>query len=303
MAWNFRGSTGIDTAIKVLVGGSPLCLKDWRSLSNRTISAQAGYNQDLIDIHSHVLWGLDDGAPTFEDSLAMLRMAEAHGTRTLVATPHASPNYRFEPELVAERIAGLSAAMKANGGELELHTGCDFHLSYDNIQDAIQNPAKYTINQKNYLLVEFSDLLIFKNTREIFERLAGVGMIPVVTHPERNDLLRQRVEEIAAWVESGAYVQVTAMSLTGGFGRRAHEFSKLLLDRGLVHFIASDGHDCDRRPPRMDEARAWLAENYDEVVAEALCVNNPRSAVNGDALEKIRIEVTPPVHKWYKLWR
>jgi protein-tyrosine phosphatase len=93
------------------------------------------------------------------------------------------------------------------------------------------------------------------------------------------------------------------MSLTGGFGRRAHEFSKLLLDRGMVHFIASDGHDCERRPPRMDEARAWLAENYDEAVAEALCVNNPRSAVHGDALEKVRIEVSPPLRKWYKFWR
>ena len=79
-----------------------------------------------------------------------LRMAEAHGTTALVATPHASP-YRFEPGLVAERIAGLSAAVKSNGGALRFPTGCDFHLSDDHIQDAIQNPAKYTINQKNYL--------------------------------------------------------------------------------------------------------------------------------------------------------
>jgi protein-tyrosine phosphatase len=254
----------------------------------------------LIDIHSHVLYGLDDGARTFEDSLAMIRMAAAHGTTALVATPHASPEYRFDPEAIAERLAKL---VEASGSALELYSGCDFHLSYDNIQDAILNPNKYTINQKNYLLVEFSDLLIFKNTPEIFERLAGAGMIAVVTHPERNSLLRQRLEQIAAWVESGACVQVTAQSLTGGFGRRAQEFCRILLDRGLVHFIASDGHDCEHRPPRMDLGRAWLAENYGAAVAETLCVANPKAAVSGNPLETVGVEVGLPARKWYQFWR
>ncbi len=230
----------------------------------------------------------------------MIRMAAAHGTTALVATPHSSPEYRFEPELIAERLAKL---VEASEGALELYSGCDFHLSYDNIQDAILNPRKYTINQKNYLLVEFSDLLIFKNTPEIFARLAGAGMIPVVTHPERNGLLRQRLEEIAAWVESGASVQVTAQSLTGEFGRKAEEFCRMLLDRGLVHFTASDGHDCERRPPRMDQARAWLTENYGEAVSEALCVTNPRAAVTGSPLAKVRVEVAPSSRKWYRFWR
>jgi protein-tyrosine phosphatase len=257
----------------------------------------------LIDIHSHVLHGLDDGARAFEDSLAMIRMAAAHGTTALVATPHASPEYRFQPERIAEQIAELSAALKESGEALELCSGCDFHLSYDNIKDALDNPNKYTINQKNYLLVEFSDLLIFRNTLDIFAGLAEAGMIPVITHPERNALLRQRLEAIAAWVASGARVQVTAQSLTGGFGRHAQEFCRRLLDRGLVHFAASDGHDCERRPPRMDQARAWLAENYGEAAAETLCVTNPRAAVTGSPLETVCVEVAPTSRKWYQLWR
>jgi protein-tyrosine phosphatase len=254
----------------------------------------------LIDIHSHVLYGLDDGPPAFEDSLAMLRMAADHGTTALVATPHASPAYRFEPELIAERLAKLAAAID---GALELYSGCDFHLSYDNIQDAIDNPTKYTINHSSYLLVEFSDLLIFRNTAEIFARLIGAGMTPVITHPERNDLLRRRVEEIALWVQAGACVQVTAQSLTGGFGRKAQEFCRLLLDRGLVHFTASDGHDCVRRPPRMDQARAWLSENYSDDVSEILCVNNPRAALTGGALDIATLAVDPSTRKWYRFWR
>jgi protein-tyrosine phosphatase len=253
----------------------------------------------LIDIHSHVLFGLDDGARTLEDSLAMVRMAAEHGTTDLVATPHANLQYRFEPERIAERIAEVR---QASGGALRLYTGCDFHLNYENIQDAIDHPRKYTINQQSYLLVEFSELLIFKNTDEIFARLSDAGMTPVITHPERNGLLRQRVELIAKWVEQGARVQLTAQSLTGKFGRNAKDFSRELLNRRLVHVVASDGHDCERRPPRMDQARTWLRVEYGEELAEALCVTNPGAALSGEAMD-LPDSTESSVRKWYEFWR
>jgi protein-tyrosine phosphatase len=254
----------------------------------------------LIDIHSHVLFGMDDGAKTIEDSIAMVRMAADHGTTDLVCTPHANLEYRYDPEVIAERIGQLEAACK---GALRLYTGCDFHLSYDNIQDAVVHPHKYTINQKNYLLVEFSDLLIFKNTPEIFGRLGDAGMIPIVTHPERNGLLRQRIEEISSWVAEGAYVQVTAQSLTGRFGRRAQDFAKLLLDRGLVHVIASDAHDCQYRPPVMHEAHAWLCQHYGEALADTLATGNPGATLTGDSLELPDAGVGTASRKWYQIWR
>ena len=249
----------------------------------------------------------------------MVRMAAEHGTTDLVATPHANLQFKFNPELIAERIAQVR---EAAGGALRLYTGCDFHLSYDNIQDSIEHPRKYTINQQRYLLVEFSELLIFKNTEDIFARLRDAGMIPIVTHPERNGLLRQRIENIAKWVDQGARMQVTAQSLTGGFGRRAQEFSRELLDRRLVHVVASDGHDCERRPPVMDQARAWLRKKYGDALAEALCVTNPgatlyrrrhvfaRSRIrnpqygsgtsSGDSLSRFSLRQSPAV--FHKLW-
>ena len=248
----------------------------------------------MIDIHSHVLYGLDDGARTFDDSIAMLRMAEASGTTDLVATPHASLDYRYDPDLIAQRLAQLSSATK-----IRLYSGCDFHLSYDNIQDAIDHPRKYTIDHKSYLLVEFSDLLIFRNTSEIFGRLQDAGMIPVITHPERNGLLRQRLDNLQTWVEEGARIQVTGQSLTGRFGSRAQQFSETLLDRGLVHFIASDGHDCERRPPTLNEAHAWLAKRRGETVANLLCIENPRAALEGSPVELLSA-ATP--RKWYQVW-
>src|SRR5258708_7805361 len=106
----------------------------------------------------------------------MVRMAAEHGTTDLVATPHANPTYRFDPVLIKERLAEIA---EASGNVLRLHTGCDFHLSFDNIQDAIANPRKYAINHQRYVMVEFSDLLIFNNTSEIFSRLQEAGMTPV----------------------------------------------------------------------------------------------------------------------------
>ena len=230
----------------------------------------------------------------------MVRMAAEHGTTALVATPHANLDYTFEPELIAERLAQVSDAA---GNVLRLYSGCDFHLMFENIEDALNNPSKYTINHKNYLLVEFSDLMIFQNTPEIFSRLASAGMIPIVTHPERNALLRQRLDQIESWVTAGATVQVTGQSLIGNFGSKAQKFCRELLDRGLVQFVASDAHDCQRRPPRMDQARAWLVENYGESAAEVLCEINPGATLKGDPLEVAATDVARQSRKWYRFWR
>jgi protein-tyrosine phosphatase len=254
----------------------------------------------LIDIHSHVLYGVDDGARTLEDSVAMVRMAAANGTTDLVATPHSNTEYRFDPQIIQERLAEIGAA---SGNVLRLHSGCDFHLSFDNIEDALAHPRKYTINQQRYLMVEFSDLLIFHNTGEIFSRLQDVGMIPVITHPERNGLLRQRVDQIAEWVQNGARIQVTGQSLLGGFGRRAAEFSKTLLDRNLVHFLASDAHDCERRPPRLDLAHAWMKKHQGDAWADALCITNPKATLTGESLEPMKDSDISEQRKWYQIWR
>jgi len=243
---------------------------------------------------------MDDGSKTLEQSIEMLQMAAAAGTTELVCTPHANREYKFEPLVIRDRLKELEDGI---GGAVKLYTGCDFHLSYENIQDAIMHPRKYTINQDRYLLVEFSDMLIFRNTAEIFGRLQEAGMIPIVTHPERNQLLQQRLEEIALWVEAGAFVQVTGQSLLGHFGKKAAEFARTLLDRRLVHFIASDGHDLKHRPPTMNEAHGWLVKNYGQAVADVLCIDNPRATLSGYAVNLPYMEVESRGKKWYQIWR
>lgn len=253
----------------------------------------------MVDIHSHILYGLDDGAKTLEESVAMVRMAAESGTTDIVATPHANLHYRFDPNLIRERAQELE---HATGEKLRVYTGCDFHLSFDNIQDAIAHPAKYTINQKCYLLVEFSELLIFKNSAEIFGRLLDAGMIPVVTHPERNQLLQQRLEEIEVWVAEGVLIQVTAQSVTGDFGRGARDFSAKLFDRGLVHFVASDAHDCMRRPPKLDKARKRVEERWGAGIARKVFSENPQAVLEGRSLSAESAAIAPSRRKWYRWW-
>jgi protein-tyrosine phosphatase len=238
----------------------------------------------VIDIHSHILFGLDDGSPDVGTSLDMLRMAGRHGTTDVVLSPHANLEYRWDEGRVEAHRAELEGA---NDTGVRVHRGCDFHLQFENIEDAVRNPRKYTIAGGPYLLVEFSDVLILRNTTQIFEELLGAGMIPVITHPERNVLLQQRLESLRGWVELGCYLQVTGQSILGEFGRRALQYSEKLMDEGLVHFVASDGHDLVRRPPVLDRAYEEIRRRWDEDTAEWLLRRNPGAAIGGKGIEGV----------------
>jgi protein-tyrosine phosphatase len=229
----------------------------------------------------------------------MLKMAAEAGTTDIVGTPHADLEYKFQPDVIRTRVTELQAAV---GAVPRIYEGCDFHLTFDNIQDALSHPTKYTINHKNYLLVEFSDMLIFQNTAEIFAKMRQAGIVPVITHPERNPLLQQRLPVIEQWVAEGALTQVTGHSLLGRFGPKAKQFSLDLLKRQLVHFIASDAHDTKHRPPPLREAYDRTVKNLGEEGAQMLFVDNPRAAVAGQPLPMPSL---PPMktRKWFEFWR
>jgi protein-tyrosine phosphatase len=251
----------------------------------------------VIDIHSHVLYGLDDGPTTREASLQMLEHARLAGTTDIVATPHANGRYIFNPVLVDQRIAELQAYV-----DLRIYPGCDFHLQFDNIQDAVANPEKYTINHNGYLLVEFSDFSVFSRTDEILGCLLDAEMVPIITHPERNIHLQRRRDDLSRWIEMGCYVQLTAGSCTGHFGKRASKCAYELIRHGLVHFVASDAHDCRDRSPSLREAYSSLAGEWGEESIRPLFVDNPKSALMGESLA---FELPPSgltTRKWFQFW-
>lgn len=228
----------------------------------------------------------------------MLRLAVDNGTTDIVASPHANNEFQFDPEIVAGKIEELRAAVN---GSIRIHAGCDFHLSFDNIQDSLRNPAKYAINHKKYILVEFSDLLIPKTTDDVFYQMQMAGMIPIITHPERNMLLQKRADKLEAWASSGCLLQVTALSFLGRFGKQAKAFADMLLMRGLAHIVASDAHDTKYRPPSLKEAYAYVAKARGEACAERLFVTNPAATLTGAPVEAFA-EPPAPAGKWYQFW-
>jgi protein-tyrosine phosphatase len=231
---------------------------------------------------------MDDGAPTLEDSVAMLEMAAQNGTTDIVATPHSDLTYTFYPELVEERVNELNRLL---GAKIHVHRGCDFHLHFDNIQDCLANPTKYTINHQRYLLVEFADARIAKTTEEVFQRMLYLEITPVITHPERNPLLQQRMDELATWVRLGCLVQVTAQSFLDRFGKRARRTADELMERKMVHFVASDAHGVEDRTPMLGDAYDYLTKCYGEAKARELLSDNPRATLTGRYLEVEEPEV------------
>jgi protein-tyrosine phosphatase len=229
----------------------------------------------MVDIHCHILPLLDDGSKSFDESCAMAEMAIEDGVTHVIGTPHASPDHPFVPELIRQRRDELQAQFE---GRLKLATGCDFHLSFENLQDIRHHPARYTLNQKSYLLVEFADYSIPPSLDQALHEMQLAGLHPIVTHPERNPLIRAQPERLYKWLRQGCYVQVTAQSLLGKFGSAALEMSQQWLGAGAVHFVASDAHNTTSRPLRLRETYDHLATTRGEEVARALLLDNPLAA-------------------------
>jgi protein-tyrosine phosphatase len=236
----------------------------------------------MVDIHSHICYGVDDGARDIEESVAMLEMAIAGGTTDIVATPHSDLKFHFRPEVVAERVAEIQSRI---GDRIRIHRGCDFHLFFDNIRNCLESRVNFTINGKRYLMVEFADSSIPKTINDVFTSFLQKNITPVITHPERNHLLMGRVSDMVRWVRSGCLIQLTAASFTGRFGKSAEANCRRLMDQKLAHFVASDAHDTEWRPPDMRQAREIVADGWGDDVAERLFETYPRIALTDEYID------------------
>jgi protein-tyrosine phosphatase len=254
----------------------------------------------MVDLHCHFLPDIDDGARDAAETAAMLEIAAQTGTTHLVATPHADTRFQFDPAATARL---LDEARVAAPPGLQLFPGCDFHIMHDNLVDALAHPRRYTINASRYLLIELSNQIIFPNTSEMFDRLEQAGLRIIISHPERNPILRGRPELIQQWVEQGRYVQLTAAALTGLWREKIQAFARRLLEAGHVHFIASDGHSPTNRPPRLDEARTWVEQRHGAEFATRLFLENPLAVIEDRPLPQSETLVRHSLAAKPGLWR
>lgn len=224
----------------------------------------------------------------------MCMAAAADGITHMVATPHANDRYYYDRQYLRGLVAHLQRLV---GDKPTLSLGCDFHLSYDNLRDAYAHPNRYVIEGTRYLLVEFSNYSIPLQTSDSFRKLSDVGITPIITHPERNPILRESLQRVAEWAEQGCVIQVTGSSLTGFWGERAHRAALWLLEHQSVHVLATDAHDTEKRVPILSRARDAAAEVCGEEIAQALVQANPAAIIANRPLPYFPRPVMPTTYR------
>ena len=266
-----RGTLGLSVFIRVIRG----CFR-------------FSYGQSkMVDIHCHILPAIDDGSESWEMTANMCRMAAADGITHIVATPHCDDQFEYDREHFTDMLATLS---EVADGKLTFSIGCDFHLSPQNLEEALADPQRYAIGDTQYLLVEFDHHSIPANSGEQLMAIISRGMVPIVTHPERNAYLIKNPETLLRFIEAGCLVQVTASAFTGFWGPKSQKAAEKLLRQNAVHIVASDAHDLQLRPPVLSDARTRIATLAGADVAEALVNHNPAAVVAGQSVVLLSAE-------------
>lgn len=236
----------------------------------------------MVDIHCHILPLVDDGARSWEIAEQMCAMAIGDGITHIVATPHANSQYEYNRERFSQLLAELQGKLNYS---LKFSLGCDFNLSFENLELLFASPAQFLIEGTRYLLIELNNFGIPPGFEQLLFRMtAELQIVPILTHPERHPLLQRHPEQVAPWTDLGCLVQITANSLTGHWGRRAKDAAVWLLKKNLVHIVASDAHDLHHRPPVLSSARDFVAQILNQNSAMELVEINPRLVVTDEEI-------------------
>jgi protein-tyrosine phosphatase len=259
----------------------------------------------MIDLHVHMLPGLDDGAAEDTEALAMARAAVADGIRTAVVTPHWTPGlYPNDRETILAATQRFRDLLARQGVSLSIVPGAELHV-HPCLTRRLKDRWLLTLNDTlRYALVELPLTTLPVNVDLILYDLTASGITPILAHPERCAALARHPERLARWVRSGVLVQITAGSLLGEFGPHVRRLAVRFLKRGLVHVMASDGHGPDRRPPRLSRAVQEAALIVGVDAARALVDEIPRRILAGETWEPKAVHVSKQRKPWWrKLWR
>jgi protein-tyrosine phosphatase len=229
----------------------------------------------MIDLHCHMLPGIDDGAPDLAAALAMARVAVADGIAVTACTPHIYPGLYENTALgIRNAIVKLRLELEQAGIPLRLVQGADVHLSPDLLAGLRADRIPCLNGTRYFLLEPPHHVAPPRLEQQVFSFIAN-GYVPVITHPERLTWIEDHYAMFLRMAKAGAWLQITAGALTGRFGKRPRYWSQRLLDEGPVHIIASDAHSPNRRPPLMAEARVAAARQVGEAESWALVRDRP----------------------------
>ena len=242
----------------------------------------------FVDIHCHLIPGIDDGSQSWDQSLAMARMAVADGIRTIICTPHQLGTFAHnDGALIRTRTRELQDLLREREIPLQVLPGGDVRIE-DRLAEGLQRGNILTLaDRRKHVLLELPHELYFP-LEGVLEQLHRTGFTGILSHPERNQGLLKRPQLIAPLVELGCLMQVTCGSLLGTFGTASQKMSEWMLQQGLVHFLATDAHGHQARRPLMRQAFLRVQEIAGAEMAADVCCVNPAAVAAGQAVPRKR---------------
>jgi protein-tyrosine phosphatase len=236
----------------------------------------------MIDLHTHLLPGWDDGVETSEEAGRLAELARQDGIRKIVLTPHVFRAIGHENDLDALDMAMISFLARARDLPVEFFRGAELFIHHDLARILKERPL--TINGSSYVFLEFPSDRLLPGAQELFFNLMIEGFIPIISHPERNKVFAEKPGFLCDFVQMGCLAQVTACSLTGGFGGNIRRVARRFLEHNLVQIIASDAHDGKRRPPILSAAVQVARKIVGDERAEAMVTSIPQAILDDKAI-------------------
>jgi protein-tyrosine phosphatase len=236
----------------------------------------------MIDLHCHILPYLDDGPCDLSQALEMARIAVEDGITDIVATPHTENGlYKNSREDVLKAIGNFQGVLNQEGIPLAIHAGSEIHIHCDLVEHVKNSLLLSVCDHRKYILLELPSVFLPRFTDQLLHELKLSDITPIIAHPERYEAVRNHPDRLAKWMEQGAVVQLNAGSLLGHMGKKTKEFALYLLQRGLVHVLASDGHNSERRRPILADAYRYAAKAT-SVEAALLLKENAKAVLRGE---------------------
>lgn len=239
---------------------------------------------DFVDVHSHILPGLDDGAHDLGAAVDMLRMAYEDGIKYVILTPHYIPGtMEISRHEVQKAITGIRDIIKAEGIDVEVFPGNEVYLDARTVR-AVESNMVFTLNESRYVLIELPVTEMYMYIRNVLFELVLKGYVPIIAHPERNPGLSGQPGMLMELIEEGALVQVNSSSLVGLYGKKVYEAAHSFLKQGIVHFVGTDAHSPSGRKPLLRRAYDAVESEFGTRYARKLFIENGMAVIRNEEI-------------------
>jgi protein-tyrosine phosphatase len=254
----------------------------------------------MIDIHAHVLPGLDDGPANMGEALALVRAAVDNGIDTIIATPHMLDGiYNATRDGIFAALAELNDVIDEHGLVVTILAGGDVHAETE-VPDLLRRGDLVTVADRGkHLMLELPPDVVPRELDQLLFSMQLQGVRPIISHPERNRVIQEDPNQLLSLVQAGGLTQITAASVVGDFGRRVQTCAETLLDRRMAHFVATDMHDLRGRKPKLAEAAARMTELVGEDETNEILRERPEALIHGKYVNTPEPAAAKPRKRWF----